>query len=244
MRKFAFLLAFLVSSTSVSFAGADWTGFYVGAHGGFTWVDTDYPGLNPYIAPPNPCGDCGPPRPNLESGIVGGQIGYNFQFDNVVVGGEADLSFAGIDETVRDGNYITQTHTINHFGSIRGKLGLAFDRFLPYVTGGWAWADMEYSQMCPDPAAVPFGHCSPTATGGPYAPYNKSDSQTETGWVIGGGFAYMIDNNWSIKTEYLRYDFGSQGYDLGKTPSGKDLGVKTLEHEMDVFKIAVDLKLF
>ena len=233
MRKFLLFPAFLVLGAGSAFAGADWTGFYVGAHGGYTWIDTDYPG-----APAHPAG---PPRPDLESGIVGGQIGYNFQFDNVVVGGEADLSFSGIEETVRDGNYLTQTHSLNHFGSIRAKVGLALGSFLPYVTGGWAWADMDYNQTCPDPAAVVAGHCRAAAG---FAPYNNTTNETETGWVIGGGFAYMIDNNWSIKTEYLHYDFDDQGYDLGKTPSNKDLGVKTLEHEFDVFKIAVDFKLF
>lgn len=79
--------------------GPTWTGFYVGAHGGYAWSETDFPGAPAYPA--------GPPRPSLEGGFAGGQIGYNKQFDRIVVGVVADVSFANLEQTVRDGNYLT-----------------------------------------------------------------------------------------------------------------------------------------
>jgi outer membrane immunogenic protein len=209
----------------------NWSGLYVGAHGGYGWADTDYPGQPQYPA--------GPPRPELEGGLVGGQIGYNLQFTNVVVGIEADYSFTKMSETTRDGNYLTQDHEISGLGSVRGRLGYAFGHVLPFVTAGWAWNQASFNQTCPDPAAVPFGHCNP-ANG--FAPYDITKDQTETGWVYGGGVETLIASNWSLRAEYLRYDFDEQSYNLGLTPSGKDLGSKTLEHDVDVVRFGVNYK--
>ena len=223
-----------------------WAGLYLGAHGGFGWADTDYPGANPYVAPPAPCGnafgpgqDCGPPRPDLKGGLVGGQIGYNFQVHQVVFGAEADISFTHMEEMTRDGNYLTQNHEIERLGSVRGRLGYSFGHFLPYATAGWAWGDMSFNQTCPQPDAVAFGHCRPAAG---FAPYNITKDETETGWVYGGGVEWMIAQNWSLRGEYLRYDFDEQDYNLGLTPSGKDLGTKTLEHDVDVVRFAVNYR--
>ncbi|MCC7251546.1 outer membrane beta-barrel protein, partial [Hyphomicrobium sp.] len=209
MRKYLVALAFL-SSSAFSTAGfaQDWTGFYIGAHGGYAWSDIDYPGLNPYVAPPAPCGGCGPPRASLEGGLLGGQVGYNFQFSNLVLGIEVDYAFGDLSETVRDGNYLVQTHEISGLGSVRGRLGYAIgDNILPYVTGGWGWAKASLGQSCPNDArAVVSGYCSGvTATQG--GPHNLTDEQTIDGWVLGGGVEYRISDNWSIKAEYLHYDF-------------------------------------
>lgn len=218
-----------------------WTGLYIGAHGGYAWADVDYPGANPYVAPPAPCGDCGPPRASLEGGLVGGQLGYNFQIGQVVLGAEVDYSFAKLSKSVRDGNYLVQTHEMDGIGSVRGRLGYAFDRFLPYVTGGWAWADASLAQSCPQAAAVPAdinSHCKRADM------YNVKDSSTTDGWVIGGGFEYAAASNWTVRAEYLHYDFGKAKYELGKAPLNptEDIGTKTLEHDVDVFRVGVNYK--
>ncbi len=228
----------LVALVACVFAGsafaddANWSGLYLGAHGGYGWAETDYPG-----APPHPAG---PPRPDLEGGIFGGQVGFNFQQNQVVLGVEADWSFTKMQEMTRDGNYLTQNHEINGLGSVRGKFGYAIGNFLPYGTIGWGWGDMSFNQTCPDPAAVPFGHCNP-ANG--FSPYNITKDEIETGWVYGGGIAMKIAGNWSIRAEYLRYDFDDQDYDLGLTPSGKDLGTKVLEHDVDVVRLGVNWRI-
>jgi outer membrane immunogenic protein len=65
------------------------------------------------------------------SGFVGGgQLGYNFQFNRVVLGIEGDISF-------------TDWHETDAFGTVRGRLGYAWERVLPYVTAGLAIADSE-----------------------------------------------------------------------------------------------------
>jgi outer membrane immunogenic protein len=60
----------------------------------------------------------------------GGQIGYNFQFSQFVVGIEGDISFTDWDGT-------------DTFGTVRGRLGYAWERVMPYVTAGLAIADAE-----------------------------------------------------------------------------------------------------
>ncbi len=232
MRKVVALVLAGCLSTPALAQEYNWGGLYFGAHGGYGWADTDYPGAPAYPA--------GPPRPDLEGGLVGGQIGYNLQLERIVLGVEADYSFTKMSETTRDGNYITQDHEISALGSVRGRLGLTFGRWLPYATAGWAWNNASFNQTCPDPAAVPFGHCN-VANG--FAPYNITKDETETGWVYGGGVESLIAPNWTLRLEGLRYDFDEQDYALGKTPSGKDLGSKTLDHDVTVVRFGVNYKL-
>ena len=76
----------LVALVACVFAGsafaddANWSGLYLGAHGGYGWSETDYPG-----APPHPAG---PPRPDREAGTYDAEAGVNFQPSDGVSGGE------------------------------------------------------------------------------------------------------------------------------------------------------------
>ena len=227
----------------------NWTGLYLGAHGGYGWADQEYPGTNPYVAPPAPCGNafgpgqhCGSPRAELEGGLVGGHIGYNYQFEQIVIGAEVDYSFTKMQQSLRDGNYIVQNHEISSLASIRGRLGYAFGDILPYVTAGWGWSEMSLGQSCPDPASVAAvgTHCGPVQG---FAPYDLAKDETESGWVYGAGVEGMISRYWSIRAEYLRYDFDDQVYQLGQTPSGKTIPPKTLKHEVDVVRLGVNYNL-
>jgi outer membrane immunogenic protein len=112
-------------------------------------------------------------------GPLGGvQIGYNFQSGNFVFGAEADFQAAHIS----DSNAL-QKSEMNWFGTARGRLGYAFDRTLVYGTGGFAFGNIENS----------------TAGG-------RTDSDTQTGWVAGGGLEYKVTSAWSAKAEYQYLD--------------------------------------
>jgi opacity protein-like surface antigen len=229
MRKYLVALCFIALGGTAAQADRpfNWTGFYMGLHGG--WASTD---IESDVS--------GKPVQGLEGGIVGAQVGAQYQFQGgLVTGVEADISFAKLTQTVRDGNYITQSGTISQLGSVRGRLGYAMGAWMPYLTGGFAWDRLEQTQQCPDPAAVPFGHCN-VANG--FAPYNLGKTITNTGWVYGLGIEHAINKVWSFRLEGLRYEFGSETYALGTTPSGKTLTPYALKHDVDVVRFATNMK--
>jgi outer membrane immunogenic protein len=110
----------------------------------------------------------------------GAQVGYNFQRGNFVFGAEADFQGAHIS----DSNAFEKSE-MNWFGTIRGRLGYTFGSALVYGTGGFAFGNVENSIA----AVHPF-----------------SNSETQTGWVAGGGVEYKVTPAWSAKGEYQYLD--------------------------------------
>jgi outer membrane immunogenic protein len=174
----------------------DWTGFYVGAQAGYMWGDVSAP-----------YGAVGGPFDSDQDdfdqdGFVGGvHIGYNAQFNQIVVGLEADAEFSGVegDDDGSGGDVNGLDH--NWMGSVRARLGFAFDNFLPYVTGGVAFLDADATAPVDD------------------------DDVTFVGWTVGAGLEYAITQNWSVRAEYRYTDFGSErvsfpddGYDENLSP--------------------------
>ena len=129
---------------------------------------------------------------------AGGQAGYNHQFGWIVPGLEADLGYMGF-----NGGRLSppqfdpqqQTHAVSSgglFGTVTGRLGIAVDRALLYVKGGFAYANFRLGVT----DSVP-----PLTT-------NATERLTYTGWTIGGGVEFALTQNWLIKTEYQFMDFG------------------------------------
>jgi outer membrane immunogenic protein len=125
-------------------------------------------------------------------GFLGGvQAGYNYQFNQIVIGAEADWQLSNIEDTAGGVNAI-----INNFGTVRGRIGFAADRFMPYLTGGYAFANTEV-----------------TAGG-------VTDSNFHNGWVVGAGVEYAWTNNITTKLEGLYADFDNKTFGgLAGTPS-------------------------
>ncbi|MGQ3676398.1 outer membrane protein [Xanthobacter sp. TB0139] len=163
-----------------------WTGFYIGANFGFGGGDTNvsYATLAPVTAPGVDL--------NSSGFFAGGQIGYNYQLaNNVVIGLETDLQWSDIEAKYSE-NWIggdTASVKLDYFGTIRARLGYAFDRFMPYITGGAAYGKAKFN----------------TTT----FPNVLDSSSTRWGWTIGGGAEYAITNNWTFKAEYLYVDLGT-----------------------------------
>ena len=115
----------------------------------------------------------------------GGQAGYNHQF-GWFNGGR--LSPPQFDPQ-------QQTHAVSSgglFGTVTGRLGIAVDRALLYVKGGFAYANFRLGVT----DSVP-----PLTT-------DATERLTYTGWTIGGGVEFALTQNWLIKTEYQFMDFG------------------------------------
>jgi outer membrane immunogenic protein len=195
----------------------DWTGFYAGINGGYGWGRTSStitpnaieivgPGAGDPVVNPLPGG------PKAEGFVGGAQIGVNKQFDRIVAGIEADLSYADLDATTSatgqnfiGGNFYTALRTrLDWFGTVRGRIGvLPADNLLLYATGGVAFGDVRTTLTAtnvvdPDACAQRAPYCTPGAS-----------ATASTGWTMGGGAEYAMSPAWSLKAEYLHLDFGN-----------------------------------
>ena len=218
--------AALLAASPVVAQEKSWSGPYIGAIGTYTWTGIDYPG-----APEHPDG---PPRPSLEGGLLGIQAGYGLQFGQVYAGVEGDWSFGNITTTVRDGNSITESASIDQLGTLRGRVGLIVGDFMPYITAGVAFEKVGIGQQCPDPASQPYGWCS-TPKGN--APYNLTSTEWNVGYVVGGGLEWRASDHLSLKIEGLYTAYGDETYELGKVASGKDLAPIKIDHDETLIRL-------
>jgi outer membrane immunogenic protein len=160
-----------------------WTGFYAGINAGYAWGQSSW--SDPAVG-----ADSG--NFNTSGGVVGGQLGYNWQMGPVVLGIETDADWMSVKGSTTgtggvcalDGSGQCQTQQ-SWVGTTRARVGYAFDRWLPYVTGGIAYGNIQAVQ--------------PTST----------TTSTNVGWTAGAGLEYGIDRNWSAKVEYLHIDLGT-----------------------------------
>jgi outer membrane immunogenic protein len=164
---------------------AIWSGFYIGAMGGYAAEadDTVISGVSTRI----------------RGGFAGGTIGYNWQAGQFVGGIEADGAWADINASATLLG-ITVEDRIRSLGTVRGRVGVAFDTVYLYGTGGYAWADNRISV---------------TALG-----VTIADSNFHHGWTAGAGVEWMFAPKWSFKAEYLYRRFGSETYFAGIVPPG------------------------
>ncbi len=119
--------------------------------------------------------------------VIGGQIGYNWQWNYWLLGLEGDASF--VDNS--DDNFFVGAEQ-NFLASIRGRLGFAVDRFLVYGTGGAAWAGFDVDFV---------------------DPVFNDDEITTFGWVAGGGIEYAFTDNVTFGVEFLHYEFDDESFD-------------------------------
>ena len=75
--------------------------------------------------------------------MVGGTLGYNMQFGSAVFGVEADIDWSGVKGSTTTNCPLGCETKNTWFGTARGRIGYAFDRFLPYFTGGAAFGDIQ-----------------------------------------------------------------------------------------------------
>lgn len=159
---------------------AIWQGPYVGANLGYQWGSTTG----------------NPTRPN---GFAGGvQAGYNWQSNQFVFGGEADIQFSGADDTFAPWKFSNPW-----FGTLRGRAGFAMNNILIYATGGLAYGSVRVKN---------------TFTG-------ADESKLHPGWVLGAGMEVALTTNWSARAEYLYVDLSDRSYALTGTSNGIESNV-------------------
>ncbi len=152
----------------------------------------------------------------------GGQIGYNYQLGGfgglgggVVVGVEADAAYTdlerrrtavyGFDGAALAGTITSYRSSLDYLGTVRGRVGYAFNQFLVYGTGGFAYGAVD------NRVAVQLAPGGPVVAGG-------RRSTTATGYAWGGGVEYALPTGSflnffrssavTLKAEYLHYDLG------------------------------------
>ena len=84
---------------------------------------------------------------------------------------------------------------VSSYGSLRGRLGFALDRWLVFATGGWAWGDAQTSYA---KTGIP-----------PFSTNNINGS----GGTVGAGIEYAVTNNWLARVEYRYTDLGNHGFE-------------------------------
>jgi outer membrane immunogenic protein len=221
--------------------GAWWNGFYVGGHAGYSWgsVSGDttetvlIPGSPPFVSTPTPVAFSGVARDLSPNGAVGGiQAGYNFQVARFVYGVEADLSWTDQRDSFDFSGHRTNLNfedfryqetleaKLRYMGTVRGRIGYAFDAWLPYVTGGFAWGRVT-SNLKWTASQAPNANILPFAT----LAFAGSQSEMLTGWTLGAGFEYAFAPRWSAKVEYLYVQLGEETFFAG-TPGGATFGLR------------------
>jgi outer membrane immunogenic protein len=192
-----------------------WTGFYAGVNAGYAWNgggDFDHVDVNSTVVPGFSRAADGFDflgNSNKGSFTGGGQIGYNYQMGNIVLGLEADINYVGVKKNYaaggdRAGAYhdvLSAESKVQWFGTVRPRLGfLPTDRLMMFVTGGLAYGQVKTSAGIND-----YDY----ATGAPFAGINGSKTETRTGYTVGGGIEYALAGNVSLKGEYSYVDLGS-----------------------------------
>lgn len=213
-----------------------WTGFYVGVNGGYAWsaedskVSADVEKRRRNVDPSA--------KFDEEGGFGGGQIGYNYQIDRILLGVEADLQGGDVsgDKTVTaslsNGHHegvADAKSALDYFGTVRGRIGYTFDRSLVYATGGFAYGGVK------DTLAV-------TATSHGFSSASSASAdETATGYVVGGGLEYAFTPSLSGKIEYQYIDLGSDRLD------GKALahcthaaGEATFDHAYNTVRVGLN----
>jgi len=158
----------------------NWSGFYAGINAGYGWGKSnwDLPAIS-----------------NKPKGILaGGTLGYNWQAGSFVYGIEGDWDWANVKGDTACLVAATCETKNTWLATVRGRVGYAFDRWLPYITGGGAYGNVKAS----------------------INPGIASASKNELGWTAGLGLEYAFLGNWTTKIEYLYVDLGK--FDAGPAP--------------------------
>jgi outer membrane immunogenic protein len=159
----------------------NWTGYYIGVNGGYGFASGN---TTATVAggPFNGLSATG--SGNISGGVAGGQMGFNYQINQLVVGMEGDFDWSGQSKTDSIG-VLSETVKLPWIATIRGRAGIAIDRALLYGTGGVA-----FTEASDNVTAAGVGTLF-------------SASSVNAGWTIGAGAEFALAQNWTARVEYL-----------------------------------------
>jgi outer membrane immunogenic protein len=193
-----------------------WTGFYIGAHVGAGWGTKEYSDF----ADTGVLIFSGPLGSYTVNGFLGGgQIGYNWQSGRLVLGIEADASWADI----KGSGFIFPVSPIStkieSLGTITGRIGGTIDHALIYLKGGGAWVHEKHS-----------------------IDGFTTSSKSRWGWTVGAGVEYGLTPNWSAKIEYNYLDFGRKTHTFAEIEDPGDSISWDVRQTIHTFKFGVNYR--
>ena len=170
-----------------------WTGFYIGPNLGGAWGQRNLTDTHLGLSLSN--------GNDKGAFIGGGQVGFNYQFGNFVLGIEAD--FDGVATTNSPGTgvvgpafgTIQVTSNNRWITTLAARVGVANDTWLFYGKAGGGWVGSDKFTI------------TNTATG---ASITGSNTNTNSGWLVGAGIEWALAPNWSVKIEYDYLGLNSQ----------------------------------
>lgn len=215
----------------------DWDGLYVGLHAGYGWSDArgdydfgdfndvlfDVVGISPSLST------------DLDGYVAGGQVGLQRQFGNIVLGIEGTLSATDLSGSasadwglsIFNTPFLEGTQSLNvdmdDLYTVTGRVGFAQDRWLAYLKGGYASADVAVHSAFAGNilGLVQFG-----AAG--------SSEKRHDGWIIGGGVEHLIHPNLTLGVEYNYIDLGSRTHTVDSPLVVSGVGAIDASHKVKI----------
>jgi len=195
-------------------AAFSWTGPYIGVFGGASTGDFEYDA--------GPTGDDSLLGLDVSgSGFIGGaQVGYDWQTGNWVIGAVADIAIsshsADVSLDVTGLGSAEAESELTYLGTVRARAGYAFDRALVYAHGGFAYGETEQTISALGTELF-------------------NESQTRTGWTVGAGVEYALNDKVSVGTEYSYVDLGDeQVYSDDSVFVNEDLAFHTVKAFLNI----------
>jgi outer membrane immunogenic protein len=215
---------------------SNWGGGYIGGHVGVARLNASCTSTSQgdYTSGYGFCGayQGGASGVNTDTGFTAGlQAGWNWQAGTFVYGFAVDWTWTDLNRTI-SASYTSPTSfraKVDWLASFRGRMGLAVDNTLVYMTAGLAAGRVDHLN-------------SGSAAAGTSGDYGNLKT-TKAGWVAGLGVEHKFGPNWSVNAEFLYYDLGR------KTASSKfcsnntcsDGGTYATEFNTEIFTVRVGL---
>ena len=198
----------------------DWSGFYIGANGGWGSSRNNWDSVAPFVVG-------GEGSHNGNGGTVGGQVGYRWQAGALVFGVEAQgnwADFKGSNASTLFGPNSINNSKVDAFGLFTGQIGYAANNFLFYAKGGAAVTSNKYR----------INNAAGTLLA-------STGDDTRWGGVVGVGAEYAFAPNWSIGLEYDHLFMQDRTYNF-TTPTGVAFGSDRIRQDVDLVTARLNYK--
>ena len=198
----------------------DWSGFYIGANGGWGSSHKCWDSVTPFTVGHEGCHDA-------TGGVAGGQIGYRWQSAGWVFGLEAQGDWAdlrGSNASVLFPGFRNRSR-IDAFGLFSGQVGYAWNNALLYVKGGAAVTDDRFDiRTIPDDVLA-----------------GRTGDSTRWGGTVGVGVEYGFAPNWSAGVEYDHLFMGTKTVNFTDA-AGVAFGADRIRQDVDLVTVRVNYR--